>query len=59
MTNFRVHYEIDGARKVWLVSANSPDDAAITCRKMWPGAIVRKVKRDKSNAVVVDYANHR
>lgn len=46
MTRFRVHLE-DG--EIVPIDADTPAEAAAQVRKARKGAIVRKVKRDKSN----------
>lgn len=51
MTTFRVHFEMveSGERGTSIVLAKTPDDAAKAFRTKQPGAIVRKVKVDRSN----------
>ncbi|AHJ10777.1 hypothetical protein P106B_94 [Rhizobium phage vB_RglS_P106B] len=48
---FRVHFDMpNGDRESMLIPAKSPDDASNTVRKRYPGAIVTKVKKDRTGA---------
>lgn len=48
MITFRVHYELDGSNKSDLIDAKSSEHAANAIRNKYPGAIVHKVKVDRS-----------